>query len=44
VVVALVEMAQWSGVDLEGVLRERAMQLRDAIRIAEASARVISDS
>jgi MazG family protein len=43
-VVALVEMAQWSGVDLEGVLRERAMQLRDAIRIAEASARVISDS
>jgi MazG family protein len=43
-VVALVEMAQWSGVDLEGVLRERAMQLRDAIRIVEASARVISES
>src|ERR1035438_8695435 len=43
-VVALVEMAQWAGVDLEGVLRERAIQLRDAIRIAEASARVISES
>jgi MazG family protein len=34
--VALVEMAQWAGVDLEGVLRERASQLRDAIRDAES--------
>jgi tetrapyrrole methylase family protein / MazG family protein len=33
---ALVEMAQWAGVDLEGVLRERARTLRDEIRIAEA--------
>lgn len=36
-IVALVEMAQWAGVDLEGVLRVRATKLRDAIRIAEAS-------
>jgi hypothetical protein len=36
-IVALVEMAQWAGVDLEGVLRSRASELRDAIRIAEAS-------
>ena len=36
-IVALVEMAQWAGVDLEGVLRERARQLRDEIRIVEAT-------
>jgi tetrapyrrole methylase family protein/MazG family protein len=35
-IVALVEMAQWAGVDLEGVLRERALSLRDAIRVVEA--------
>jgi len=29
--------AQWAGVDLEGVLRERARQLRDEIRIVEAT-------
>jgi MazG family protein len=34
---ALVEMAQWAGVDLEGVLRTRAFELRDAIREVEAS-------
>jgi len=34
-IAALVEMAQWAGVDLEGVLRDRARQLRDEIRIAE---------
>ncbi|HEY5262853.1 MAG TPA: MazG nucleotide pyrophosphohydrolase domain-containing protein [Acidimicrobiales bacterium] len=34
--VALVEMAQWAGVDLEGVLRERARTLRDEIRNVEA--------
>jgi len=34
--VALVEMAQWAGVDLEGVLRERARSLRDEIRNVEA--------
>jgi len=34
---ALVEAAQWAGVDLEGVLRSRAMTLRDAIREAERS-------
>ncbi|MEO9180710.1 MAG: MazG nucleotide pyrophosphohydrolase domain-containing protein [Acidimicrobiales bacterium] len=34
---ALVEMAQWVGVDLEGVLRNRAMKLRDDIREAEIS-------
>jgi tetrapyrrole methylase family protein/MazG family protein len=33
---ALVEMAQWAGVDLEGVLRARAFELRDAIREVEA--------
>jgi tetrapyrrole methylase family protein / MazG family protein len=32
---ALVEMAQWAGVDLEGVLRERSLRLRDEIRAAE---------
>jgi tetrapyrrole methylase family protein / MazG family protein len=35
--VALVEMAQWAGVDLEGVLRDRARTLRDAIRDVEAT-------
>jgi tetrapyrrole methylase family protein/MazG family protein len=34
---ALVETAQWAGVDLEGVLRDRATKLRDAIREAESS-------
>lgn len=34
-IAALVEMAQWAGVDLEGVLRDRARQLRDEIRSAE---------
>jgi tetrapyrrole methylase family protein/MazG family protein len=33
---SLVEMAQWAGVDLEGVLRARAFELRDAIRDVEA--------
>jgi uncharacterized protein YabN with tetrapyrrole methylase and pyrophosphatase domain len=32
---SLVEMAQWAGVDLEGVLRERALTMRDEIRAAE---------
>jgi tetrapyrrole methylase family protein/MazG family protein len=32
---SLVVMAQWVGVDLEGVLRERARTLRDEIRILE---------
>lgn len=32
---SLVEMAQWAGVDLEGVLRERAHTLRDLVREAE---------
>jgi tetrapyrrole methylase family protein / MazG family protein len=32
---ALVEMAQWAGVDLEGVLRDRARRLRDEIRNVE---------
>jgi uncharacterized protein YabN with tetrapyrrole methylase and pyrophosphatase domain len=36
---ALVEMAQWAGVDLEGVLRERALSMRDTIRAAESSAK-----
>jgi tetrapyrrole methylase family protein/MazG family protein len=36
-IAALVAMAQWAGVDLEGVLRARAMALRDAIREVEAS-------
>ncbi len=35
-IAALVEMAQWAGVDLEGVLRDRARQLRDEIRNVEA--------
>ena len=33
---AVVSCAQWSGVDLEGVLRERAQELRDEIRDVEA--------
>jgi uncharacterized protein YabN with tetrapyrrole methylase and pyrophosphatase domain len=36
---ALVEMAQWAGVDLEGVLRERSLTMRDAIRAAETAAK-----
>jgi tetrapyrrole methylase family protein/MazG family protein len=32
---SLVEMAQWAGVDLEGVLRERSLTMRDEIRAAE---------
>ena len=36
---ALVEMAQWAGVDLEGVLRERSLKLRDAIRAEEIAAK-----
>jgi tetrapyrrole methylase family protein/MazG family protein len=36
VIASLVEMAQWAGVDLEGVLRERARRLRDEIRNLEA--------
>ena len=36
---ALVEMAQWAGVDLEGVLRERSLTMRDAIRAAETTAK-----
>lgn len=32
---ALVVLAQWSGVDAEGVLRERALELRDQIFFAE---------
>ena len=35
-IVALVELAQWAGVDLEGVLRERARQLREEIRNVES--------
>jgi tetrapyrrole methylase family protein/MazG family protein len=34
-ITALVEMAQWAGVDLEGVLRDRARSLRDEIRNVE---------
>ena len=37
VLTALLNCAQWSGVDLEGVLRERATLLRDQIREAEES-------
>ena len=36
---ALVQCAQWSGVDLEGVVRERALKLRDDIRSTEASSK-----
>jgi tetrapyrrole methylase family protein/MazG family protein len=35
---AILECAQWSGVDLEGVLRARAQILRDEIRDAESRA------
>ena len=35
-IVALVSAARYAGVDLEGVLRERALALRDAIRESEA--------
>jgi tetrapyrrole methylase family protein / MazG family protein len=35
-VVALVEAARWSGVDLEGVVRARAQQLRDEVREVES--------
>jgi len=38
---SLVEMAQWAGVDLEGVLRERALTMRDEIRASEIGKRVI---
>jgi MazG family protein len=38
-IVALVELAQWAGVDLEGVLRDRARQLRDEIRNVESLTR-----
>ena len=38
-IAALLGAAQWAGVDLEGVLRERAGQLRDAIRLAEVKAK-----
>jgi NTP pyrophosphatase (non-canonical NTP hydrolase) len=34
--IAILNCAQWSGVDLEGVLRERAQMLRDELRIAES--------
>lgn len=34
--IAIVNCATWSGVDLEGVLRERAQELRDEIRSAES--------
>lgn len=34
---ALVASAQWAGVDLEGILRERALRLRDDIREGERS-------
>jgi tetrapyrrole methylase family protein / MazG family protein len=37
---ALVEMAQWAGVDLEGVLRERSLKMRDEIRAAESAAKM----
>ncbi len=35
VITSLVAMAQYAGVDLEGVLRERARALREAIRMVE---------
>ena len=34
---AIATCAQWSGIDLEGVLRERALQLRDEIQQQESS-------
>jgi NTP pyrophosphatase (non-canonical NTP hydrolase) len=33
---AILSCAQWSGVDLEGVLRDRAQRLRDEIRDVES--------
>jgi hypothetical protein len=36
VIVAIVSAARYAGVDLEGVLRERALALRDDIRENEA--------
>ena len=36
---AIVEAARWSGVDLEGVLRERALRRRDEIRALEQEGR-----
>jgi tetrapyrrole methylase family protein/MazG family protein len=36
---AMVEMAQWAGVDLEGVLRERSLRMRDEIRAAEITSK-----
>ena len=36
VIVAIVSAARYAGVDLEGVLRERALALRDVIRESEA--------
>ena len=38
----LLNLAQWSGVDLEGVLRTRAARLRDEIRRAESLGPVIA--
>jgi tetrapyrrole methylase family protein/MazG family protein len=37
VLTSILQCAMWSGVDLEGVLRERATMLRDEIRNAETS-------
>jgi tetrapyrrole methylase family protein/MazG family protein len=37
VLTSLLVCAQWSGVDLEGVLRERATMLRDELRAIEAN-------
>ena len=36
-IASLVAMAQWAGVDLEGVLRDRARRLRDEIRNVEST-------
>ncbi len=36
-IASLVAMAQWAGVDLEGVLRDRARRLRDEIRNLEST-------
>ena len=37
--VSVLEAAQWAGVDLEGVVRERAQRLRDEIRTIEQRAK-----
>jgi hypothetical protein len=37
VLTSILQCAMWSGVDLEGVLRERATMLRDEVRQAETS-------